>query len=299
MQINKNKVGEKIHQIRIHNGYSMEQFGKQIGDAPKGSVNSWEKGVNLPNKERLELIAIMGNMIVNELLYGSLSDYVNALMDTNLDVRVTNDFTDFFVEFLKSNGYTYGDDIEILRFLKGFFNYNSVITKRESLLYKPISEQDNLFVGYIHTRNPESIPEDLSKQKIRDYSEVIKDDNFTPYFFAFADKGNNTLHVMPYTLNETCTENYSYPPTLTNPGEHDYFTAGFIELKLALRDLTLIYYGLDSINLTPKISKFNYDAESDSLILHKGRIRASDLHNAFVKNIEKESLYLIHLNEKR
>ena len=73
MYIDKKEVGERILKIRKSYGYSMKEFGEAVGHAPKGSVNSWEKGVNLPNEERLKQIASMGNMSVNELLYGSLA----------------------------------------------------------------------------------------------------------------------------------------------------------------------------------------------------------------------------------
>ena len=46
----------------------MQKFGEIIDNAPKGSVNSWEKGVNLPNEKRLKQIATLGNMTLNELV---------------------------------------------------------------------------------------------------------------------------------------------------------------------------------------------------------------------------------------
>ena len=69
MFVNKEAVGKRILQIRKKYGYSMQKFGEIIDNAPKGSVNSWEKGVNLPNEKRLKQIATLGNMTLNELLY--------------------------------------------------------------------------------------------------------------------------------------------------------------------------------------------------------------------------------------
>jgi len=46
----------------------MNDFGKLIDNASKGMVNNWEKGVNLPNKNRLKLIADFANISVEELL---------------------------------------------------------------------------------------------------------------------------------------------------------------------------------------------------------------------------------------
>lgn len=269
MQVDKKRVGERICQIRQQNGYSMEQFGKQIGDAPRGSVNSWEKGVNLPNKERLEMIAVMGNTTVNELLYGSFSDYVRDLIDTSLGIKISYHFTIPFAAQLQARGFTYGDDVAILRFAKGFFNANNIVTKRPSLFYTLISEQDNLFVGYLEVAQDETVPK----------------------FFAFSDVEKDTLHIVPYTLNNSFDENYTYPSTITEPEGHDYFTSGFTALQLSLRGFTLIYYGVDVENFCPCISRFHYDVDLDTLVLDTESPESSELYLPFVKCAEEEALY--------
>lgn len=60
-------VGQKIKTIRLDNGLTMEQFGK-LFNTSKGTVNNWEKGRNLPNKENLVIISEMGGQSVTELL---------------------------------------------------------------------------------------------------------------------------------------------------------------------------------------------------------------------------------------
>lgn len=52
----------------------MEDFGK-LFNTSKGTVNNWEKSRNNPNKENLKLIADLGNISVNELLYGPLISF--------------------------------------------------------------------------------------------------------------------------------------------------------------------------------------------------------------------------------
>ncbi|HEM6117251.1 helix-turn-helix transcriptional regulator [Streptococcus thoraltensis] len=69
MDINNATVGNRIKSIRLDKGATMEEFGKAF-DTSKGTVNNWEKGRNLPNKENLLKIAKMGNMTVEQLLYG-------------------------------------------------------------------------------------------------------------------------------------------------------------------------------------------------------------------------------------
>ena len=114
MFVNKEAVGKRILQIRKKYGYSMQKFGEIIDNAPKGSVNSWEKGVNLPNEKRLKQIATLGNMTLNELLYGSFKEYVDMLITEKLGIELPEEFTRTFYSLLEQNGFTYGDDIEII-----------------------------------------------------------------------------------------------------------------------------------------------------------------------------------------
>ena len=272
MYIDKKAVGAKIHKIRQQNGYSMEQFGKQIGNAPKGSVNSWEKGVNLPATERLELIALLGNTTVNELLYGSIEDYITNLVHTNLGIKLLNTQNQL-IDFILQAGYTYGDDIEILRFAKGVFNANHVITNIPSLFYLPISEPDNLFIGY------------LQKEK--------SDHNNIPYFYAFSDMKNHTLHLVPFPLSNEVSKYYAYPEKILQPSEHDFFTSGLLSLKLQLRYLTILYYGIDIDEPCLKFTKLTYDIKSDSLMPCLIDSNDSDLYAPFMKCIEKELLYIM------
>ena len=71
MKIDNKTVGIKIHEIRLSLGESMEKFGERFKTS-KGTVNNWEKGRNLPNKPNLLKIATLGEISVNELLYGDM-----------------------------------------------------------------------------------------------------------------------------------------------------------------------------------------------------------------------------------
>lgn len=64
----KKSVGERIKNIRRKNGKTQEQFG-DIFSASKGNVATWEKGLSLPNSERLKKISEYAGISVNELLY--------------------------------------------------------------------------------------------------------------------------------------------------------------------------------------------------------------------------------------
>lgn len=78
----KRKIGSKIRDIRKKKKMSMENFGKLFEPpASKGVVSNWENDYNYPNNERLVRIAELGNISVDELLYGSLDDYARRLLD--------------------------------------------------------------------------------------------------------------------------------------------------------------------------------------------------------------------------
>lgn len=69
-ELNKQEIGRRIKAIRIDKNWTLEEFGLLVGNASKGTVSNWESGVNVPNKKRLELIALLGNTSIDWLLYG-------------------------------------------------------------------------------------------------------------------------------------------------------------------------------------------------------------------------------------
>lgn len=64
-----NQVGQRIKDIRLEKGMTLEEFGKIFG-ATKGNVLTWENGKSLPNKERLKNIADLAGITVQKLLEG-------------------------------------------------------------------------------------------------------------------------------------------------------------------------------------------------------------------------------------
>lgn len=62
-------LGQKIKELRMDKGLTMEEFGK-LCNTEKQTVNNWEKGRNEPSPERLKLIADMAGKSVSEFVYG-------------------------------------------------------------------------------------------------------------------------------------------------------------------------------------------------------------------------------------
>lgn len=62
-------LGQKIKELRMDKGLTMEEFGK-LCNTEKQTVNNWEKGRNEPSPERLKLIADVAGKSVSEFVYG-------------------------------------------------------------------------------------------------------------------------------------------------------------------------------------------------------------------------------------
>ena len=77
MNVNKTKLGERISTIRTKANFNLTEFGKVI-NASKSSISEWEKGKNIPNKKRLNEIAKVGNISTNQLLYGSIDEFLQS-----------------------------------------------------------------------------------------------------------------------------------------------------------------------------------------------------------------------------
>lgn len=139
--IDKIRVGERIFKIRNALNLTLEQFGKERGiNAERSNVSKWERGVTLPNRGRLEIIAKKGNITVNKLLYGSINEFLenntNILIE-NSDYPYPSSFKVFdikndvidYIEMLKftENRIVAIDDIdEVVEVFYVYFNDNII-----------------------------------------------------------------------------------------------------------------------------------------------------------------------------
>lgn len=124
--IDKIRVGERIFKIRNALNLTLEQFGKERGiSAERSNVSKWERGITLPNRGRLEIIAKKGNTSVDELLYGDIKEFI------------TNNFGEFLKEVTKPeyiNDRFTKNDLDNLKSL--FFDkYNNVEDKGFDINY--------------------------------------------------------------------------------------------------------------------------------------------------------------------
>lgn len=123
IDVNKKLAGSRIKQIRINKGYTLEAFGKLFG-ASKGNVQKWEKGLALPNKERLANICKIADITVNELLYGSTDELIENNIDNFIlesDFPYPYTFKDYTLYFTFSN-----DNITLLNHVKNSIKNENV-----------------------------------------------------------------------------------------------------------------------------------------------------------------------------
>lgn len=275
MNVDKKEIGRRIYTIRKSLNYSMEEFGKQIDNAPKGTVNGWEKGKNLPNKKRLELIATMGNTSVDELLHGSFNDYVSELISDAIRIRLSDDILQNFCSLLVKKGISFGDDIKIIRCFNEIFPPMIIHETSTYLIYIPISSEQHLYVAKKHM----PVDSDIN-------------------YYAFADIQNNTLHILPFFLGKNVSDFYTYPNNITEKDGYQYFTTNFDEIGLKLYKSKLIYYGIDIINFEPQITLFKYN-DIQKCYDRSGSLETSIIHEKFAKDIDKEILYLKKYTEQK
>lgn len=90
MEVDKNSVGTRINEIRKEKGLTLKEFGKKVDNAGKSVVSKWERGLTIPNNKRLKLIAEIGEITVDELLYGKRNTIINTAIHDSL-----NEFLDW------------------------------------------------------------------------------------------------------------------------------------------------------------------------------------------------------------
>ncbi|MGM0111065.1 helix-turn-helix domain-containing protein [Enterococcus sp. DIV0187] len=83
--IDQNSIGQRIQSIRKSFNCTMEDFGRLIGGTTKSAVYNWEHGKRLPNRESLELIAILGKTSIDFIVYGAFDEFLRSLFTISTD----------------------------------------------------------------------------------------------------------------------------------------------------------------------------------------------------------------------
>lgn len=182
---NPKEVGNRIKNIRKNLGLSMDEFASKIDDKAKsGTVSNWETGKNLPNNERLKRIAELGNISVETLLFGSITDFIFF----NINKLIPKEY-DFISELLNMDHINILTN-EIIKNNISLFEIEKIKAVFDRNLPKFISDIENGFQKWLtyiskHKKYKETITELLSATNSSfDITGIDK----VAYIFENADK---------------------------------------------------------------------------------------------------------------
>lgn len=151
MEINLFEAGNRIKQIREKHGYTMADLGKLVDANSPSTINNWEKGSNLPNRKRLEKIALLGGTSVEWIKYGDFSDYVYRLTQ-NIEEKILkeygettlNNYREAFLDEVTIEKITYEEDTKILAAAEKINTQN--IFQEVKYMYSPDEDYRNIEV---------------------------------------------------------------------------------------------------------------------------------------------------------
>jgi DNA-binding helix-turn-helix protein len=185
IKINKKLVGLRIKNIRTTLFYTLEEFGNLEGiEAGKSNVSTWERGSSIPNIARLGAISQYGNITINELLYGSIDEF----LENNIEVLLMNSkypYTSIFESYdLKEACLIYIDNINTVEKDKISINdINTIEQAFNEVLDWIISE---ILEKYNNMKNILTNDKELVKKCCTEYLFTSSD----KYLYIFFEKLN-------------------------------------------------------------------------------------------------------------
>lgn len=261
MKPDKKEVGKRIFEIRTSGKYTMEDFGRIIDGAPKSSVNNWEKGVSIPQRPKLERIALIGHTTPDKLLYGSIDEYLLKLAKhsfPNIDFKDDTLGQHQILEIVKIQGkqknLSFKDDLDWIQLIKT--NVDQMSNHNDnSLIYLPFPMKfGNYYVAEFkdHYTGKNSIVEEL-----------------VPQYYVYADSDNQELFLYPFTFQ---MDNYDVllklPEKLFEKGGHAYFTNDFSSIGLDIEKTTVYYSWLDELdNFNSQMTILQYDKKQNKFVV--------------------------------
>ncbi|PEB22136.1 transcriptional regulator [Bacillus toyonensis] len=115
-KINKEKVGERINNIRVAGGWTLEAFGTLINNTSRGNVSNWISGRNIPTKEKLNLIALLGRVKPEFILYGDMEEYSHEFFRDYKGTELNEEFWNSFRRILTKKGIPYGEKERMIQY---------------------------------------------------------------------------------------------------------------------------------------------------------------------------------------
>lgn len=147
----------------------MELFGFKVLNADRSLVSKWEKGKALPNNARVKILAELGDVSVNELLYGSFENYIsNVILENSNEDFIQRDVLDMTIREANKLNLTYGQDQELYNLYKELFTLK--IKQTTANVLRKMELQDSELEGHTEYKI------EYLKKNINDSLKLIKKD---------------------------------------------------------------------------------------------------------------------------
>lgn len=83
-------VGQRIKSLRLELGESMEKFGERFNTS-KGTINNWEKGRNLPNKQNLLKLSQLAKTTVKDFMFSVPQNTKDNVFNEVLNAKILDE----------------------------------------------------------------------------------------------------------------------------------------------------------------------------------------------------------------
>lgn len=293
--VNKLNTGLRIKQIRSNLGDTLEEFGKRI-EADKSNILRWEQGKTLPNKQRLKAISILGNISLNELIYGSIDEF----LENNIEELIKESDYPIDLTSNKSNEKFKREVIDyvLLRLneYSGFQQDENLIENIDTLCNKASS----FFSEYIYNDTDTSL--ELFSQYSRETEEVLekfptKEDiakfNISSEALQKLTTVDNLISYLTCIDEDGITEDYLMLKYLYNLVIEKVKNDGFYIQERVTLFITLSNIIQNNINLhTDNYIGFDFIFKENTFILDKYNLSEYDIVIG-LKIEEEQTLYYL------
>ncbi|EGO2640996.1 helix-turn-helix transcriptional regulator [Enterococcus faecalis] len=241
MKPNPKKTGHRIKQLRLSMGLTMDALGKKLDNSPRATVSNWERGVNLPNPNKLKLLSDLSGSSIDWIKWGTLEDYINSYLSQNGYNKFIDDFPEtshhIYLELFNkySDHYSMDDNYELLnRFINSIFikdylpifqDYAIKLIKTENLdldnnmhsinidtfekkFYAHLFEElSNNNIKYGDDKQIIKIATDLLQKMDKAYKVINKYSSVDDYFHAISE---NQFEIEKFLLDLSKRYNFPY-----------------------------------------------------------------------------------------
>lgn len=241
--IDNSKVGERIKKIRLnYNGKKLTQqeFAELLNPVvDKSAVRKWEKGLNLPNKERLAQIAQIGNVTTDYLLFGkTLNGHGERIKSIREDLGLTlEEFGHLFSPVLSSQTISNWESENLLPDLKQIrvignlvgIDYREILFGNAHLSEFSLDTYSNINDVENNLSSLELSPEEILKS-----DEYLINMNNLRMLMGDNPHSFNYLHLLSKRLTEFVDQK-------ENSG-YDYLNDTIDDLKKIIENFCTIYF---------------------------------------------------------